>query len=86
MQVYKNTSGDNSGSRRDASDRPAAASSENPPVKKPSAASIFGSAKPVDTAAREREIEEKLRTKEGGDRGWLRDLSHSSEFRFVCGQ
>lgn len=29
-------------------------------VNKPTSTSIFGSAKPVDTAAREREIEEKL--------------------------
>lgn len=34
-----------------------------PPAPKPSAASIFGGAKPVDTAARERAIEEKLKAK-----------------------
>ena len=34
---------------------------ERPAPKKPSAASIFGQAKPVDTAAREKEIEERLR-------------------------
>lgn len=34
--------------------------SSEPKPQKPPAASIFGSAKPVDTAQREREIEEKL--------------------------
>lgn len=37
--------------------------------KKPSAASIFGSAKPVDTAAREREIEERLSKQEQAAEG-----------------
>ena len=35
--------------------------SEKPPTEKKTSASIFGDAKPVDTAAREREIEERLR-------------------------
>ena len=35
-------------------------SDDKPRPEKPKAASIFGSAKPVDTAQREREIEEKL--------------------------
>lgn len=67
FQVYTNhTSEGNDDSNRRDTEKPAA--TENPPVKKASSASIFGSAKPVDTTAREREIEEKLR-KEGGDRG-----------------
>lgn len=36
-----------------------------PQEEKPSAASIFGQAKPVDTAAREREIEQRLEKEKG---------------------
>ena len=46
--------------------------------KKPSAASIFGGAKPVDTAAKEREIEEKLkkeREAKTDDRDGYADIS-----------
>jgi len=65
LQVY------NAGGETDAADpepRPSADAAPvdhpKPEVKKPSNADIFGSAKPVDTAAREREIEEKLRRQE----------------------
>lgn len=42
---------------------------DNPPVTGSTSASIFGGAKPVDTAAREREIEERLARERGIDGG-----------------
>lgn len=39
------------------------------PVNKPTAASIFGGAKPVDTAAKEREIEARLRKEREAELG-----------------
>ena len=61
-----------------------AAEDSRPAPKKPSAASIFGGAKPVDTASKERAIEEKLKTKyaddeEGGARRPRRESDEREE-------
>ncbi|XP_046637929.1 eukaryotic translation initiation factor 4B-like isoform X1 [Daphnia pulicaria] len=49
-------------------ERPAAAAAATAPAAPPSSASIFGAARPVDTAARERAIEERLKEKQMKER------------------
>jgi translation initiation factor 4B len=49
-------------------ERPAAAAAAPAPAAPPSSASIFGAARPVDTAARERAIEERLKEKQMKER------------------
>lgn len=51
---------------------PTPVASERPPAAPVSSAAIFGLAKPVDTAARERAIEERLKEKQMKDREPIR--------------
>merc|ERR1712226_1109098 len=51
----------------DSSNRSCDEEERKPDIKKPASSDIFGSAKPVDTATREREIEEKLKKSRAGN-------------------
>ncbi|XP_067931566.1 eukaryotic translation initiation factor 4B-like isoform X2 [Watersipora subatra] len=59
------------------------ADSEKSAASKPAAPSVFGSAKPVDTAAKEREIEERLRRQQEDRSGRDRDSGSSFASRDI---